>query len=1685
MLAVQMTMEEALEEIEESGMKGKVVAACVNSPNSITLSGDLDGIEFIQARLKSEKKFARLLNTGGQAYHSHHLSHIGIKYVARLEAVLGEVHKPADGIRFISTMTNQLVDTPLGAQYWRGNAESPVLFSPGVKTLLDGHDFHLVEIGPHSALAMPIKQIVQDMDVPATAFAYFSALTRGKNGAECLVKLAGELFLAGHEVDFAAVNEFDPKHSMAAVSKLPSYPWHYEEPLANESRWSKEFRSRRHRRHDLLGSEEVGGSKRDRTWRNFLNVKDVPWLQDHRLGQTVVFPAAGYCVMAIEAVNQAKSDSDKKISSFNLSRVKISKPLILSTDCTDKGSEVFTVLRPSGKAWHFEISSVKSGMPTLHAEGDIAISFGTHKTTSTLRQMIPTSESRQMTKDNFYRRLREQGLTFGETFQSISDIFAFPGTGPSLYSSSKTVMAREQSGAFKDESDYTLHPITIDALLQSTIGATCQGHLQTLKASVPTYLGSVRINVNDQGIIQQGQYSILAKATAYEFCPMQVEADLVDSEDTLIARISDVRLTPFNGGQIEEKVTTRCPIQKITWKPDLALNSEMQLCKAGFNEGQELQGILDLLCHKNPNLDLLQLDLDQHDTDLSSLLTQGSMLQPFTSFTRGRLTPTGKVHSVRDSVPNDDDDDDDDTTPQDLLEHNFFDFIVIPNFDTSLVFFEKLSLNDLPESIQKSSFLAVVPARSNWTLPGGSSHEVSFTIPTTDGSVIMVSPKHEAILRSPTSNNIILIETETAPFLNDLFAEALVRSGLSVERQSLHSLNYISLPFRSTVISLAELAKPVLKDANSAQIKAIQKMLSRSSRLLWLTGGGVLQGQNPDFALVQGLARTVRLEQPDTDLFTLDICLDSLDSFDVATCTAQILSILRQDASRFPIDYEFAAKDDTLYISRLKSDDLRSSIWRQKEGLEEATRSLRDLKYERLTMTSSGRPDSLRFVENAQPNEVLGSKMVELCLQTAGLASRNIAALQGKANSPSELPLTQYTGIIKSVGDEVSGLEIGDRVLVMAPSDLRRYLRVPAASCHKLLASEDSKSMCSMPIPFVKALHAIRDRLAIQPQETILIHWNGDHIGSASIEVAKALGAKVYVVMERASDKDVVINTCGMSEATVSAFDDSDMIQKIDRFSNGKGINTLLTPQARLLPGDVWATLDTFCRCALIGTQESVMTQLHTVLPGNATVTYVNLDAYLQTTSVHYQQKLQEMFSDVLNLYRANHLSMSAIETVVDISDLTTVLAKLPRDEVNKSFVLSLENEESQLEISSLRYAVTLDAEKTYLLIGCLGGLGRALSKWMLQRGARKFVFMGRSGTDRKPARRLVEELVSSVAQVDVVRGDVLSAADVNEAVRAAKSPIGGVVQAAMGLDESVFSNMTPTAWHQGIDPKVTGTWNLHQSLQSAGSIPDFFLLFSSLNGSVGAYTESNYCAANAFLDAFARFRRSQGLPCVAIGLGAMSEIGYVADNPEIEAHFVRRGIRPLLESEFLQMIDIALTTSSNSAAESYDPLSETHILTGLEPFDSETLAALGKEQKNPVEGDPRALLWSKAYAVDNGAEEKSDELATIMKAISAAGENPSANAATEILKAITPMIAKGLSDLIVRPVNQIEISKPLATYGMDSMLAAEFRTWFYRTFHVDVPLMDILSSSGSIRSLSQIIYDGLISHLQNLEPVV
>lgn len=186
-------------------------------------------------------------------------------------------------------------------------------------------------------------------------------------------------------------------------------------------------------------------------------------------------------------------------------------------------------------------------------------------------------------------------------------------------------------------------------------------------------------------------------------------------------------------------------------------------------------------------------------------------------------------------------------------------------------------------------------------------------------------------------------------------------------------------------------------------------------------------------------------------------------------------------------------------------------------------------------------------------------------------------------------------------------------------------------------------------------------------------------------------------------------------------------------------------------------------------------------------------------------------------------------------------------------------------------------ADATYLVTGGFSGLGLRTALWLAAQGARNIALIGRSTISAEANREIgaMERAGIRVAavQTDVSNYDLLAHA-LNR-IRGTMPPLAGIFHCAGVLDDGIFPHQTHAKFARTMAPKVAGTLHLHSLTRD---LPlDHFVLFSSIAGCFGAPAQAGYAAANAFLDAFAHYRRSLGLPALSINWGAWSETGMAA----------------------------------------------------------------------------------------------------------------------------------------------------------------------------------------------------------------
>lgn len=358
--------------------EGKVVVACVNSPKSVTISGDLPAIDELESVLVQAGIFARRLRVDA-AYHSHHMLGIADDYHAALAGVLrGPSPSLRGGVVYSSPVTGDIlssVSTIRSPEHWVKNMVQPVEFLDCLTNLCLGSPSNtaeeqqqvdiILEIGPHAALQSPIRQVLSQPKLKGNQISYLSCLRRGHGAVDTMQSMACSLLEAGYPVDLEAINFPMGSHGLQVLTDLPSYPWNHEISHWAESRINATLRRRKVPVHDLLGMQTHDSNPFARRWRHVIRASEMPWVRDHQIQSNSVYPGAGYICMAIEACRQAHKDGGSNEipnARYDLRRVDIVKALIIPE--TTNGVEVQLWLQPCGNGvldsrWHqFQILSV-------------------------------------------------------------------------------------------------------------------------------------------------------------------------------------------------------------------------------------------------------------------------------------------------------------------------------------------------------------------------------------------------------------------------------------------------------------------------------------------------------------------------------------------------------------------------------------------------------------------------------------------------------------------------------------------------------------------------------------------------------------------------------------------------------------------------------------------------------------------------------------------------------------------------------------------------------------------------------------------------------------------------------------------------------------------------------------------------------------------------------------------------------------------------------------------------------------------------------------------------------------------------------------------------------------------------------------------------------------------------------
>ena len=542
----------------------------------------------------------------------------------------------------------------------------------------------------------------------------------------------------------------------------------------------------------------------------------------------------------------------------------------------------------------------------------------------------------------------------------------------------------------------------------------------------------------------------------------------------------------------------------------------------------------------------------------------------------------------------------------------------------------------------------------------------------------------------------------------------------------------------------------------------------------------------------------------------------------------------------------------------------------------------------RLDAGRGGTLEALRLVAAPELTAPLAPGQVRIAVRSAGLNFRDVLNTLGLL-PPGSGPLgAEGAGVVTEVGPGVPHLAPGDRVMGLWPGAIGPV----AVADHRLLAPIPEgwtfAQAASVPAAFLTAYHGLVELGRLQAGETVLVHAAAGGVGMAAVQLARHLGARVLGTAS--PGKWHWLRSLGLTEAEIASSRDLGFEEHFRRATGGRGADVVLNA----LSGEF---VDASLRLLAPGGRfvEMGVTDLRD--PAEVAAAHPGASYASFVLAEVKPKRIARMFEALLGLFRDGTLRPLPV-TAWDVRRAPEAFSRMREGRHVGKLVLTLPRR--------------LDPAGTVLITGGSGTLAGLLARHLVTaHGVRHLILAGRRRPITPEAKRLRAELTElGAAEVTLATCDVADRAQLTRLLARIRPehPLTAVVHAAGVLDDGVIEAMTPQRVDTVLRPKAEGAVLLDELTRHHDLAA--FVLFSGGAGVFGSAGQSNYAAANTFLDALATRRAAAGLPATSLAWGMWAERSRMTaglDEADLE-RVSRAGLAPLSTEAALALFDAALT---------------------------------------------------------------------------------------------------------------------------------------------------------------------------------
>ncbi|KAL8670019.1 MAG: hypothetical protein Q9168_005420 [Polycauliona sp. 1 TL-2023] len=863
----------------------------------------------------------------------------------------------------------------------------------------------------------------------------------------------------------------------------------------------------------------------------------------------------------------------------------------------------------------------------------------------------------------------------------------------------------------------------------------------------------------------------------------------------------------------------------------------------------------------------------------------------------------------------------------------------------------------------------------------------------------------------------------------------------------------------SICVCLAEIDSSLLETCTTTQWRALQQMLCSTSRVLWVTRGGTMDLDAADAALITGLARTARSDNPALRLITYDMDPKHASAEETVDLLKAVLETTfgnATDSKSNVEDMEFAERSGEIYVPRIVEDlslqcHLRLQSGEPQVGLQRLFQPGRSL---RLEVATPGLLDSLRFVDDTSAIAALAPNDLRMQPRAYGVNFRDVMIALGQLEDTS-LMSSEHSGVVTEVGQAlVDEYQVGNRIAAWGGTAYAGSVIVSSNAVHRIPEDMTFETAASIPIVYATVYYGLVHLARLEAGESVLIHSAAGGVGQAAVMLAKHLGARVFVTVGSKEKKELLMKSYDIPEEHIFSSRHVSFADAIKDLTGGRGVDVVLNSLAGEALHQTFECLATLGRFIEIEKQDILASCRLDMSTFNKSVTFASVDLSIVFEQAPKLAKL--MMGKVFALLASGAVQPVQPLNVFPLVDMENAFRLMQAGKHTGKVVLQADERTDVKAITRSGPLMRFHENASYILIGGLGGLGRAICRWMVSLGCKTIIVLSRSGLKSTHAASIKEELASKGAQLVVYACDVADRSQLDDTFRSCSEilpPIKGVIHSAMVIRDNIIDKLSHEDYHAALRPKVQGSLNVAAALTTE---LDFFILLSSLVGVVGNNGQANYASACTFQDAFTRSRTRQGMPTRSIDVGMIADAGYVAENEEVARFLKAQGFRGVKAQELLAVLDYAISTPVKD-------VDDAQLMVGLTDPESEVQAT--------NLGDAKFEYVRAAAAKTSGGGGAGSGPSSLQMQLHGAAASEAEMQAL-VREAIVLQVAK----VLTVPAEDINAGQSISHYAGDSLSAVELRSWLARSLDAQVGVMEILSGksiellAGEVLGRSQIV---------------